>query len=102
MTVFGRRGGGGRRDKGRDPVLLNCKLATVIDSRRVVVHDLSCAGAGLRGESLPQAKKDVWIKVGSFEMLGSIVWRKLDSCGVAFDKPLSEQQMKLLRQRSLA
>lgn len=84
---------GGRRHARREPVLAAATALTLNYGKLVVLTNLSRTGARIRGFSANKGR-DVWIRTGSIDTLATVVWRRHDLCGVCFDEPLSERQIR--------
>lgn len=99
MTEFGKRldGPGGRRADAREPVLLSAALLSMGSSRPIMLSDVSKTGAQLRVHEPIQIGQEVWIKVPPAEVFGEVIWVDEDRCGIAFDEPLSDDELGLLQ-----
>jgi hypothetical protein len=99
MTDFGKRvdGVGGRRCAVREPVLLEAAITTLRASRRVAMVNVSESGARLRGDELPEAGQDIWLRAGSVDTLATVVWNHHPTCGITFDQAIDESQVEELR-----
>jgi hypothetical protein len=105
MRTFGKRVDlttGGRRDAPREPIIVPAALLTLHHSQSVVIADISSSGAALLGRNLPSEFEDVWLKVGTVDVLGTVVWRKGRFCGLTFDAPLSDRQLNYIRREASA
>ena len=101
MNTFGKRldGPGGRRVAARAPVLLRAALNTMTSSRPVTLFDVSANGAQI---SMPQplhSGQQLWLKIDSTIIFGSVVWVKDEMCGIAFDDPLNDETLTMLQAR---
>jgi len=99
MTGFGKRldGPGGRRRAQREPVLLNAALLALGCSRAVTLVDVSRTGARMTLPEPMRRGQQVWLKLPDTEVFGSVKWIDGDSCGIAFDSPLDDRELALLR-----
>ncbi|WP_294171952.1 PilZ domain-containing protein [uncultured Sphingomonas sp.] len=94
MTIFGKCGGGGRRQAQRSPADLPALVTTVARAQPVLLMNVSAAGARLRGTDLPDLGGDLMLKIDKTEAFGVVQWKRQDLCGVAFDQPLREPQVE--------
>lgn len=101
MAEFGKRldGPGGRRRADRTPLLLPAALHTVGCSRPVTLMNVSRTGAQLRMVQPLPPRQQVWLKVPPTEIFGTVRWTKGDRCGIAFDDPISADELCLLRKK---
>jgi hypothetical protein len=60
--------------------------------------DVSATGAKLDGGGGLSVGQNIWLKSGNVDVLAEVVWSRPDICGVHFDKPLSEDEIKQLTQ----
>ena len=95
-SQFGKRMDGlvGRRASQRQPVSIAVSMFTVDQSRVVILDDLSLTGAKISGHTLPADGQDVSLKLGQLDAFGRVVWSKGRQCGVTFDEPLAEEQLR--------
>lgn len=99
MLKFGKRidGIGGRRLAVREPVLLAASVLTLARARCATVVNVSATGARLRGCGDVAVGEDLWVKVGIIDCLSNVAWRKGDLCGITFDEPLDDDDLRHLR-----
>jgi hypothetical protein len=98
MSTFGKRvDGAGRRRAMREKVLLAGSARTVSSSRSVVVTDVSPTGAKLLGRELPRKSANVLVSVGNVDLFATVAWSGGDSCGIAFESPLTPQLTEHLK-----
>lgn len=104
MTEFGKRVDGvhGRRGGNRKPVLVAAAMMSVKESGSATLLNVSYTGAKLRGGHLPACGEDALVRVARVEAFGTVVWKDGDLCGIAFDVPLSDAELKILEQQSAA
>ena len=104
MSTFGKRVDGvhGRRRGSRKSVLVPVAMMALSRSGPATVVNVSCTGARLHGNVLPNPGKDAVIKVGRVEAFGTIVWSDDDLCGMHFDCPLSQQELHVLERQTEA
>ncbi|HZU51427.1 MAG TPA: PilZ domain-containing protein [Sphingomicrobium sp.] len=95
---FGKRidGIGGRRRAHRKPVLAPASAITLDEGKLVVLTNLSRHGARIRGFALNRGK-DLWLRTGSIDTLATVVWRRHDLCGICFDEPLTDRQVRQMQ-----
>ena len=60
--------------------------------------DVSATGAKLGGGGGLAIGQNVWLKSGNLDVLAHVVWSDLDTCGVHFDTPLSDDEINHLNQ----
>ena len=89
---------GGRRKAPRQPVSLAASASTVGGCQSVIVENVCASGARVRGRVMPAVGKEVMIKVGSLNVLGQVAWSDDEECGIAFDPPLEQQDVRSLKQ----
>lgn len=60
------------------------------------------SGTGLRlsGPNLPAAAQDVELRLGPLSAFGTTVWASAGECGIAFDVPLSELDLVLIKEKA--
>jgi hypothetical protein len=80
----------GPRQAARQAVSLAASLYGFACSRSVIINDVSSHGALLRGRDLPAPGQDVFLVIGSSEVIGKVAWRLGDQCGVQFDDALAD------------
>ena len=85
-----------RRAADRRPTPLLTFLTTRSSSREVVLLDLSCSGARIRGEKLPDAGEELMLAVGPVRTFATVVWSLSRECGVTFDTPLPDTEVGLV------
>lgn len=98
MRTFGKRldGRWGRRSNKRELLAMSASLFTLTQSRVVVTTDVSLVGVKLTGAELPSKGEQVWIKLASLNVFGTVMWRRAGRCGVRFDSPLSHLEISQL------
>src|SRR4051794_17464634 len=99
MMPFGKRVDvpGGRRRTERERVVLAAAALTLDRSRSVVVEDVCSSGARLRGRDLPEDGQELLVKVGSIDVMASVVWASHEVCGITFAPPLEPAGVKQLK-----
>ena len=75
----------GRRRAPRRPSSETGSAITIEGSSSVLVEDLGCSGARIRGHKLPGIGKQVLIWTEGLDVLGSVVWARFGVRGVEFD-----------------
>ena len=88
----------GRRTEPRALIGLRAATETLSGRGTAWLLDLSCAGAQLQGPALPTVGKDVLLTCEAIEIFGTVLWSEGGRCGVAFDEPISRQELSALRQ----
>ena len=73
-------------------------LETLSDRYRVAVRNISCTGAMVEGDDLPDAGRDGVLRAQGLEFFCSIVWSKRGRCGLNFDERLTPHQVMRLHQ----
>lgn len=74
-----------RRRAARRPSSETGSAISIEGTRSVVVEDLGCSGARIRGHKLPGIGKQVLIWTEGLDVLGSVVWARFGVRGVEFD-----------------
>ena len=87
-----------RRRAVRRQIFVAGSAVTIHGSKSVVVENLSCSGAKIRGRDLPPTGKPILIWMEGLDVLGSIAWTRSDECGVHFDVPLDAETLICLEQ----
>lgn len=100
MTDFGKRldGPGGRRAAPRKPSFTATGIMTVDRSQVGYLLDVSATGAKLDGGGGLSIGQDIWLKTGNIDVLAQVVWSGRSICGVQFDTPLTDDEIKQLSQ----
>lgn len=97
--TFGKKVGGGRRERTRHPLLLAAWLTSVGHHRRVAVVDLSAEGAKLQDVEGYARGAEVWFRIYSFERLATIKWARGGFAGISFDVPLTRFELRELHRQ---
>jgi hypothetical protein len=97
MGLFGKSGGGGRRQASRETLRMPALVSTVELTRMAVLADVSATGARLRGSGLPSAGESVSLRMDCVRAFGIVAWSEAGQCGVEFDPPLPEFEVERLR-----
>jgi hypothetical protein len=77
-------------------------LTTITRSQGVLVQEISCTGAKLEGDNLPEVGEVFVLKIGHLRAFATVEWQLSKQCGVSFDIPLSEFQIRHLRRAGRA
>jgi hypothetical protein len=64
-------------------------FTTLTRSKAAEVVDLSCTGARLRGDFLPDDCEELLVSIGRIRAFGRVAWLRGRECGVAFETALS-------------
>jgi hypothetical protein len=96
--TLGRRMDGlsGRRSAQWGCVVLVASARAIDSSRSLLIADLSNWGAKLQGRDLPSNGREVLITTGSLAVFAVVTWCKTDECGLHFDPPLNDCQLRQL------
>lgn len=86
-----------RRQSAREPVTLAGSALGVGRSRSVIVSDLSTQGAQLDARDLPPPGDDLFLVVGPFDSMSTVVWRSEDKCGVRFDCAIADEMLQRMK-----
>jgi hypothetical protein len=97
--TFGKQAGGGRRGAPREAAPLLAVYTTITKSHEVVLVDVSCTGARLRGPSLPEAGDELFVSVENLKVFGMVVRTEGHEFAVVFDQPLQAEDLALLRSK---
>ena len=82
-----------RRRFERETVTLAGSAYGVGRSRSIIVTDLSPEGAQLAGRDLPGPGQDIFVIVGPFDNLATVIWRTDDKCGIEFDGAVTDETL---------
>ena len=85
---------GGRPPPEPDPMLLAASVLTLERSACATLAKVSATGAHLRGCGDVRLGDNLWIKVGVLDTLATVASRHGDLCGILFDVPLSEDDLR--------
>jgi hypothetical protein len=92
----------GRRGEPRAYLLLPASVEALNGCASVELLDVSRAGARLEGADLPAPGKDIVLRCGAIDSLGTVAWNIGGRCGVHFDEPISVQDLITLRNVAVA
>lgn len=92
----------GRRGEPRAYILLPASVEALNGRNEVSLLDVSRNGARLEGSDLPEAGKDLILRCGVIDTLGTVVWTCSGRCGVQFDEPISVPDLIALRSVAVA
>jgi PilZ domain-containing protein len=87
----------GRRGEPRAYILLPASIEALGGRNFVNLLDVSCTGARLEGADLPALGKDIILRCGAIDTLGTVVWHVGGRCGVQFDEPIGRRELVVLR-----
>ena len=77
----------------RRRTVFNGTLETLSSRARVAVRNISCTGAMVEGEAVPQPGRDLILKAETLDLFCSVIWSDGQRCGLRFDEPLSPEQV---------
>jgi len=86
-----------RRVSVREAVTLAGSAFGVGRSRSVIISDLSAQGAQLDARDLPPPGDDMFLVVGPFDSMATVVWRAEDKCGVRFDFAVADDMLQRMK-----
>ena len=92
----------GRRSEPRAYIVLAAAVEDLGGCNSVRLLDVSRTGARLEAADLPAVGKDIILKCGVIDTLGTVVWNVRGRCGVHFDEPLRGQDLISLRALAVA
>lgn len=92
----------GRRSERRAYILLSASVESLSGRKRISLLDVSRTGARLEGTDLPAVGKDIIIRCGEIDTLGTVVWATSGRCGMQFDEPIGQQDLLALRDIAVA
>jgi len=92
----------GRRGEPRAYILLPASVEALSGLNSVSLLDVSRTGARLEAADLPAVGKDIILRCGAIDTLGTVVWNTCGRCGVHFDEPISGQDLLALRAVAVA
>ena len=90
----------GRRSRSRLRLRVPGHVLTTAGRQNAVLADISLEGAHLVVTQTPKVGNDCFLSWDGHEHFATIVWARGQECGVAFEEPLSKQDLD--RARSLA
>ena len=73
-------------------------IETSSDKGTVSIRNLSCTGAMVEGENLPNTGRDIILTFKGLELFGRVVWCDGRRCGLHFDEELNSSQVLELHQ----
>jgi hypothetical protein len=76
---------------------LAAALLTLERSHAVEIIEVSAAGARIRGCGPVSLEQDLWLKVGTIDVLATVAWIADDLCGVTFERTLDDEEQAHLR-----
>ena len=88
---------GHKRVEARARVAIEARLQTVLGNASAYLLNLSCHGAMVQTEKLPQRGSDVVLKCGPLDALGIVAWVSNEHFGLEFDEPVAEHLVIELR-----
>lgn len=97
MTAFGKSKGGGRRKTARKPAPLLAVLSTPTCDRHVGLVNMSSGGARLKAPDLPAVGEEVVLQADRVKFFGRVIWSDAGQCGVAFDSPVTADDLERIR-----
>jgi hypothetical protein len=83
----------GRRAAPRARLHAQATLQSVARDVRVILRNLSCTGAMVEGDDLPQTGRTVLFMRDSIEEMASVVWSEDGRCGLEFFDPISYDEV---------
>lgn len=92
----------GRRREPRAYILLPAAVEGLGGRNSVRLLDVSRTGVRIEADNLPAAGKDIILKCGAIDTLGTVVWTTSGRCGIQFDEPLRGQDLVALRAFAVA
>jgi PilZ domain len=97
MSSFGKSNGGGRRKSARSQEPLLVTLSTLAADYRAGVVNVSSTGAQVSAPCLPAPGEDVIFKADKVHSMARVVWSEPGQCGVAFERPITDEDAERLR-----
>lgn len=91
-------GGAGAARSPRRKTAFKGVLETLLGPVRIAIRNISCTGALIEGEEIPSAGRDGVLKAEGLELFCSVVWSDGARAGLAFDEPLTPEQVLELHQ----
>lgn len=92
----------GRRAEPRACLLLPASVEALSGRQDLCLLDVSRTGARLEGTDLPAAGRDVVLRCGAIDALGTIAWTTSGRCGMRFYDPIGTQELIALRNVAVA
>lgn len=87
----------GRRVEPRANIVLPASVEALDGRQSISLIEVSRSGARLEGADLPAIGKGVILRCGKLDTFGTVVWAVDGRCGVAFDEPISTQELIEIR-----
>jgi hypothetical protein len=84
---------GERRRAGRYSVLLSGQVIAGDAAIKVTIHDLSLAGALVRGDRLPRVGSHVTLVRGDVEIDACLVWKEGNRAGLLFHRRIRSDRL---------
>jgi hypothetical protein len=96
--TFGKSSGGGRRAAPREAAPLLAVYTTVTKSHSALLVDVSSTGARLRTPCLPEEGDELFVTIGKLKIFASVAWTRGGEFAAAFEQPLDDEALRLLRE----
>ncbi len=90
---FGQADQGGAARSPRRRMAFKGTFETVTERGMVAVRNISCTGMQIEGDGVPDPGRDIIVTAQGLEFFGRIVWSDGYRCGIAFDEPLTMEQV---------
>ena len=92
----------GRRAEPRAHIVFPATVEALDGRQQISLIEVSRAGARLEGADLPVVGKNVILRCGAIDTLGTVIWAIDGRCGVQFDEPISTQELIAMRHLAVA
>jgi hypothetical protein len=89
-----------RRGSIREAVALAGSALGFGRSRSVIVSDISPSGAQLDARDLPPPGDDLFVVVGPFDTMATVIWRTPEKCGVLFESTASDELLVRMKREA--
>jgi PilZ domain len=89
-----------RRGSAREAVSLAGSALGFARSRSVIVSDISPTGAQLDARDLPPPGDDLFVVVGPFDTMATVIWRTNEKAGVEFESPASDELLARMKREA--
>jgi hypothetical protein len=72
---------------------------TLARTGSVILVDLSCTGAKVRGERLPDEGDELILSVEGLKAFGTVAWIQPGECGIRFDLALDGAEVRAVQKK---
>jgi hypothetical protein len=90
----------GRRENQRARVSLAASLVSVSGTQTVRLNNISQGGACITAQTPMKRGSDVFLRWGAIDAFGTVTWVEGPRCGVMFEEPLTQDDIRDARWQS--